>query len=1447
LTSFLRTLKESKGDSYTEHIFFYWEGDFYMEKTKRRSGWMIIMLVLLTTPVMAQTNIALNRTYTLDPTGNYSGCTDAGDATQLTDGLYTQGYFWGELSTVGWHSGQNIIVTVDLASVQAISGVSFNTAGGAAGVNWPDHIHIFVAGSDQQFYEVGDLVALSNAENGPPPSSGYAVHKYLTNSLQTWGRYVAFMFDAWPYAFVDEVEVYSGNSSWINSTRIGYPTSDLRGYFISENKTYTLDQVPNYPACTDAGDTTQLTDGLHTQGYFWGELSTVGWQNRENIIVTIDLASVQSISGVSFSSAGAPSAGVSLPDHIHVFVAGSDQQFYEVGDLVSLSNTENGPPPSSGYALHTFSTHNLQTWGRYVAFMFDARSYAFVDEIEVFSGNPSWINSARTGYPTSDLRGYFISEGKSYTLDSAPNYPGCTDVGDATQLTDGAYTQGGYFWTQLSTVGWWHGGDNIIVKLDLASAKAISGISFNTAGGGADVFWPDHIHILVAGEDQVFYEIGDLVALSNTENGPPPASGYAIHKYSTQSLQTWGRYVALVFDSRIYAFCDEIGIFSGNPGWVGSPRTGTGNANIREYLYGKDITGGVKGRIQSDIDAIRIKAGGTSAQSYVEAELNAVVANIPNIEIPYSPNYKAILPLNMDHERVFKAQAYYWNALGWTGVRYWNSPLWGLLSHLADPPPSNGASVSMDMMKGEYRAGAFNLSNATQSPKSITMTITGLPGGTNPSYITVHDVTWTDTCNGQPVAAALPVLDPVNGSYPMTLQSGLTKQIWLTFHPTSISPGTYTGQIQLRGEVTIDIPVTLTLRNYSFPSVPTLGFGGFDYSDAFPSHLVNEGNKAAVLNHLKDHFVDSPWATRSVIPDGTYDSQGNLATNPSTAPFDSWIALWPDARKYYVFAGAGDYIGGSPYKFYRGTPEFNTAVMAWITFWKNHIQAIGLEPAQVALLLVDEPCDNVPAIDDTIIAWAGAIHNANTGIKVWEDPIYSARSTINESAMEACDILSPNRLTFLAGDQALRDYYVGRQALGTELQFYSCQGPVRSLDPYSYHRLQAWTCWKYQATAMHFWTFTRSGLRSSWNEYVRVAGDEFTPFFIDSTSVTPGKHMEACREGIEDYEYFVILKNLVSQAIANGFGLDPRTTTAQTRLNTLPGQVLDNAGTAYLWADTTPNRTLADTNRSLLLDSIMDLKSSLFYDGFESMDFATGAWINSGCGFSSFYKYAGLYSVMFNSSGSLTRSISTANYQNIQVSYARYTRLCETDDHFIAEWYNGTTWTTLENLTGNSSWTVRTFTLPSGANNNPNFKIRFRTSHNGSFDYAYLDEVRVSANSFADFSIVIIPGDANKDGSVDVGDLGILAANYGGSNKSWGQGDFNGDGLVDVGDLGILAAHYGEGSTQPSNFNVDYASAFGLVVEDDADETSPMACDVLGLPLLTGLFLAGLIFVKVEE
>jgi uncharacterized membrane protein len=63
-----------------------------------------------------------------------------------------------------------------------------------------------------------------------------------------------------------------------------------------------------------------------------------------------------------------------------------------------------------------------------------------------------------------------------------------------------------------------------------------------------------------------------------------------------------------------------------------------------------------------------------------------------------------------------------------------------------------------------------------------------------------------------------------------------------------------------------------------------------------------------------------------------------------------------------------------------------------------------------------------------------------------------------------------------------------------------------------------------------------------------------------------------------------------------------------------------------------------------------------------------------------------------------------------------------------------------------------------------------------------------------------LPGDANRDGVVNIADLGILAANWQQQGRFWDDGDFNRDGTVNIADLGILAANWQAGANAGVTF-----------------------------------------------
>lgn len=133
-----------------------------------------------------------------------------------------------------------------------------------------------------------------------------------------------------------------------------------------------------------------------------------------------------------------------------------------------------------------------------------------------------------------------------------------------------------------------------------------------------------------------------------------------------------------------------------------------------------------------------------------------------------------------------------------------------------------------------------------------------------------------------------------------------------------------------------------------------------------------------------------------------------------------------------------------------------------------------------------------------------------------------------------------------------------------------------------------------------------------------------------------------------------------------------------------------------------------------------------FTSGFDDGNFTSGGLTNNGCDFEWFNAYSGFYSCRFNDSDSLTKGLDTTGYGNIQVKYMLMTTSFRSGDHFIVEWYDGTAWNQLEDLTANSAWTAKTWSLPAAAGNNGSFMLRFRSVLSRKGTYAYLDEVEIT-------------------------------------------------------------------------------------------------------------------------
>ncbi len=392
-------------------------------------------------------------------------------------------------------------------------------------------------------------------------------------------------------------------------------------------------------------------------------------------------------------------------------------------------------------------------------------------------------------------------------------------------------------------------------------------------------------------------------------------------------------------------------------------------------------------------------------------------------------------------------------------------------------------------MRGEYRCAALNLSNTTPGPLEARLSFEGLPESPTPGYIDVHEVLFTDTQSGVPIAAALPQLAVKNGVFSVQIVSGMTKQIWLTFHPNDkFKPGTYRGRLVIEPHG-LTVPVELRVYPFDFPTRPTLHLGGWDYTNLQQGRDVTPQNRAALVRHLQDRYVDAPWATNQVLPRGKFDADGNLVQQPSVKPLKDWIELWPDARWYCVFAAVSNRFE----QFEQGTPAFQRAVAQWIQFWCAQLEQLGVSPSQLALLLIDEPHQHEQG--ETIVHYARVIREAAPEIAIWEDPTWTRPWEAGEQLFASSDILCPNMPMWIEQGKPFAEFYERQREAGRQLWFYSCSGPGKLLDPYAYHRMQPWFCWKYGARASCYWSFSDASGATTWNEYLARAAPTLPCFW----------------------------------------------------------------------------------------------------------------------------------------------------------------------------------------------------------------------------------------------------------------------------------------------------------------------------------------------------------------
>ena len=475
----------------------------------------------------------------------------------------------------------------------------------------------------------------------------------------------------------------------------------------------------------------------------------------------------------------------------------------------------------------------------------------------------------------------------------------------------------------------------------------------------------------------------------------------------------------------------------------------------------------------------------------------------------------------------------------------------------------------------------------------LTNRIEGLPGGTNPDYVTPHEVLCIGTRHLGAISSPLPLMKRQGDSFVMTIAPGMTRQIWLDFHPVKVAPGRHRGKVsvQTTSGAAKDVPLEMVVWPWKFPQQTSLLLSGWSYTNQDQFSGMTPSNRKALIEFLQAYHVNSPWATNRATPTGKYDGQGKMIQPPDTTNFDRWVRDWPHAKRYMVYFGVGGYekvyrknfAGSDP-----GTELFNKKLTAWAHFWANHMRELGLRPNQLGLCIFDEPVTQVQF--DLLSTWNQVIKQAEPEILSMVDPQIQVMDDAYLRVMAEMDELVPNRLLWHEHTDWYPKLYLSQRKLGRKLGFYNCAGPARSFDPYAYYLLQAWHTFQVGGVSSGYWAFSDTRGTDPWNDYSASSKGSFCPMYLLESSVMTDKRMEAIREGSQDYEYLVMLRDRIQSQEALG-KTSPSLTKARKVLSSACDHVLADFGdTQYRW-DKPADRTRVDRVRREILKSYHALSS----------------------------------------------------------------------------------------------------------------------------------------------------------------------------------------------------------------------------------------------------------------
>lgn len=431
--------------------------------------------------------------------------------------------------------------------------------------------------------------------------------------------------------------------------------------------------------------------------------------------------------------------------------------------------------------------------------------------------------------------------------------------------------------------------------------------------------------------------------------------------------------------------------------------------------------------------------------------------------------------------------------------------------------------------------------------------------------------------------------DPLLPKNKFDLPAETVQPVWVIFRiPQDAVSGHYVGKLRFvaEGKTLRELPLVCHVWNFALPrrtSLPAIydvrlgpgrSFWGKSYDEAYREIVAFMAQRRLCPDTIHPQPTIR-YDRGSVVADFTeYDRVARWyfeSLNLPSAYFPNLFYLFGWGFPPRSIFGESPYQGQPPYEGVdrsRLRPEYKTAYQACLKAFWEHVKARGWAERMV-LYISDEPFDHLPEIREQMKALCAMIHEVDPKI-----PIYSSTWHHVEDWDGYITVWGLGHDGRVSPDQLEKIRETGARS------WFTTDGQMCIDTPYcAVERLLPHYCFHYGVAAYEFWGVawnTYNPYEFGWHSFIHQSDKPGESYWVrypngDGYLIYPGKpigydglvssvRLEQAREGVEDYEYLVLLAETIAKAKTRGID----TTAAEAVLARARDLVfMPNAGGRY--------------------------------------------------------------------------------------------------------------------------------------------------------------------------------------------------------------------------------------------------------------------------------------------